>query len=864
MSAASLAPGVREFYTTQSEHIRQRFHANWDGVAVVRARSALVDEVGLQLYRSFISPHRTGPEGFCLAAIGGFGRRALFPHSDVDILFLCQDAPTERVHRDAVAQLCREMWDLRLRLSPTTRTLAECNQLHRDNLEFNISLLDCRYLAGDQGLLTRLRDQAIPQLVAREFQALTHNLAELARRRHTKYGHTIFHLEPNVKESPGGLRDYNLACWLTLISELESRRAWPASEDLLPPARRKQIHCAFEFLAAVRCFLHYHLGRDDNVLSYEHQAEAASAGVGSVNGGIDPADWMRTYFRHARSISGLTVERLDEVSSARSSLYRTYQQWRSRLSNREFMVSRGRIFVRQPAELETPGAILRLFELSARHGLGLSPDTERRVAGALPSVRRQVPGFGLWASLREILRLPHAADALRSMHRLGVLTLLFPEFQCIDALVVRDYYHRYTVDEHSFMCIENVHNLRRPDGDLQRRFGEILAATEQPELLFLALLFHDVGKGMAADSHVQGSLQALDGILQRMALNPDTCHSVRFLVANHLEMSLTLARRDIFDPETIRAFAETVGTFERLKMLCLMTYADIKAVNPDALTPWRAEMLWQLYAATTNYLTHSIDHQRLMAEPVGVSESMGSLPGAAPPHELAGFLSGLPKRYLLSHSQQEIAQHCNMARNLDGGQIQLRLEKRSHAYMLTVVTTDRSFLFATIAGTLAAWGMNIVKAEAFCNQAAIVVDCFHFTDSFHSFDLNPSEMERFKRRLSDVICGELSLRSLLEGRLRAGAVRPIKVTVPTQVSFDNTCSSHSTLLELITQDRPGLLYQVASTLSELGCNIEVALIDTEGQRAVDVFYVTANGAKLDHQQQGELRQALLEELCANP
>ena len=207
--------------------------------------------------------------------------------------------------------------------------------------------------------------------------------------------------------------------------------------------------------------------------------------------------------------------------------------------------------------------------------------------------------------------LPHAGDALRAMHQFGLLVLLFSEFGAIDSLVIRDYYHRYTVDEHSFVAIENVHALLKSDTELDRRFQDIIEGIERPDLLCLSLLFHDLGKGMLGESHVEGSLQALETIFGRLHLGPSDRELVRFLIASHLQMSATVMRRDIFDPATVAAFSDFVGTAERLKMLTTFTYADIKAVNPEALTPWKAEMLWQLYASASNHLSRTFDEQRL-------------------------------------------------------------------------------------------------------------------------------------------------------------------------------------------------------------------------------------------------------------
>jgi len=338
---------------------------------------------------------------------------------------------------------------------------------------------------------------------------------------------------------------------------------------------------------------------------------------------------------------------------------------------------------------------------------------------------------------------------------------------------------------------------------------------------------------------------------------------VRYLIANHLEMSANLLRRDIFDPQTIRNFSEKVGTPERLKMLCLFTYADIRAVNPEALTPWKAESLWQLYVSTENYLNRSLDEERLRAgedDRKWVEQILPLVSDAADSEDLREFLNGLPRRYLLAHAPQEVALHFRMSRQLEDNPVELHLERQGHIYELTVLTPDRPFLFAGISGTLAAWGMNIWKAEAFANAGGIIVDTFHFSDPHRTLELNPSEIERFKNGVIDVLCSAVSLETLLKARRNIRSPKMPKITVSTQIRFDDFCSSHSTLIEIITQDHPGLLYQITSVLAQYGCNLEVALIDTEGQRAIDVFYLTLDGAKLGASHQRKLRDLLLAQL----
>ncbi|MBZ5721532.1 MAG: [protein-PII] uridylyltransferase [Acidobacteriia bacterium] len=846
---------VRDIYRGESEKIGKTFEASQDGGAATRARSALVDTVILQLWNSDLA---AGSERLCVIAIGGYGRRALFPCSDVDLLFLVEQADDEPRQKHVVANICRALWDLHLRVSPTTRTLAECGKLHRDNLEFSIALLNCRYLCGDMDLFERLYTRVVPRMVAREAPEMMQRLCELTRARHQKYGHTIFHLEPNIKECPGGMRDYQVACWLSTISELEKSAAWPMPENLLPNVLRNECQAAIDFLSSVRCFLHSQQGRDLNTLTYDLQSEAAARGIGMPDGPASPAEWMRAYFRHVRSIYRLTVL-LDEVPAAQSGMYRLFQNRKSRLSNADLTVVEGCVFLRQRSSVADPALLFRLFEFIARHGVKLSADTERWIEATLPEFQRWLTGTpDLWADFRRILVLPHAGAALRAMHRLGLLVLLFKEFQLIDSLVIRDYYHRYTVDEHSFVAIESLHALSIGDDGLQRRFRDILGGIERPELLFLALLFHDLGKGMPVASHVDGSLEALQSIFEQLKLEANDREVTRFLIAQHLRMSETIRQRDIFDPETVHNFAESVGTVERLKMLTLFTYADVSAVNPQALTPWKAEMLWSLFAAAENHLNRSVDDKRLHTSPA--DGDLEHIFGAS--FELKDvrlFLDGLPKRYLLSHTRTEILAHYGMWRELEEDAVQVRVARGYSYYQLTVLTTDRRRLFATLAGVLSSWRMNILKAEAFSNRAGVVLDTIRFSDRFRTLELNPSEARRLERHIADAVSGELDITKLVAEKAQFGPSRS-KLNVKPRVRFDNDCSSHSTLLELVARDRPGLLYDISTAVSEHGCNIEVALIDTQGQTALDVFYLSCQGKKLDPELQCELQGAILERL----
>jgi len=791
-----------------------------DPVLALAARTALADGMVERAAAARLWPAFSG--GLALVAVGGYGRRQLFPYSDVDLLLLVESSRRAQEGGGAISAFLQDLWDAGLRLSHSVRTPEECAELYDQNIELNVSLLDQRFLDGDRLLYARFADK-LPRFLHAQRDALARNLTRLTRERHHKYHDTYYHLEPNIKDTPGGLRDYQLVRWLARIRDAE-----------VP-----EMPAAFLFLARLRCFLHSRAGRDDNVLTFDAQEEAAEyfAAPG-------PAQWMRDYFLQARGVYRAAVRELETSEAQASSLLTQFKDWRGRLSNAEFTVSRERVHLRLPQSLAAdPELALRLFQFVARHGIRPSVETEQRLSAAEPQLAEWFAApRPVWPALKEILALPYAADAMRSMHDTGVLRAILPETARIECLVVRDFYHRYTVDEHTLVALQALQGLRGTHEPALKRYSDLLSELEDPAVLACALLFHDVGKAAANGGHVEQSLRVAQPALERIQMPRADREMATFLIRRHLEMSAVMNSRDLQDPATARDMAERVETVERLKALTLMTYADISAVNPSAMTPWRAEVLWQLYALTYNELTRELETDRI--------------PGAAfGSQEQRAFMAGLPVRYARTHTPEEIAAHLKLEGIYRQRGVAVVLEKLEAAWRLTLVTGDRQFLFASVAGTLSSFGMNILKAEAFSNSQGTVLDTFTFADATRTLELNPTEIDRLRATVERVVLGRLDVRQLLRNRPKP-ALPSRNAQVHPTISVNQGASDSATLIEIVAQDRPGLLYDLAAAISAQGCNIEVVLIDTEAHKAIDVFYVTAGGRKPGREQLDQLSAAL--------
>jgi [protein-PII] uridylyltransferase len=821
--------------SSYTSEIAAEFLKDCDPYRALEVRTSKVDAIVIATVAEYLAPAMTTP--FVVAAVGGYGRRELFPYSDIDLMLAFESEGELSRVKEPLSNLLRNLWDSGLRVSHSVRTIAECSRVNQQNIELHVSLLDRRSLWGNAELYARL-SACVAEVHQRQVSAITKRLGELARQRHSKYNNTVYHLEPNVKEAPGGIRDLHLLGWLAQL--YPQQEAVRESLEELKAARR--------FLFALRCFLHFETGRDNNLLAFELQDRAAEALPARP---MAPEEWMRTYYRGAREIFQPALRALDYVESQDPSLFRQVRDARSRFSTGDFTVSRDRVFLRNPANtFESTDSIFQLFTYLARHGFRLSWDAHRRIRTSIREIERILedhpPGRHIW---RELLSQPHAGIALHELQETGLLEIVVPEWRKIDSLVVRDFYHRYTVDEHTLVAIQAIDDLLANGEDTPERFHDLLVEDDDPALLRFALLLHDIGKGTNPGNHVRGSVEAAENVMKRLQVPPVKQDDVRFLIEHHLDLSLVMNGRDLEDPATARFLTSRVGTQERLRQLALLTYADISAVNPTAMTPWRLEQLWRVYTLGLEQLTRD-----LMMDRIRSNRSMEAELASSP--EVAAFLEGLPTRYLRTHTREEIDRHYALYRRAIGNGVAAETVKEVGAYVISVVARDHPGLFASLCGALASFGMNIVKAEAFSNAAGNAVDVIRFSDPMRTLELNPGETDRLQWTIECVVRGSIEVRDLLK---RRRPMRPVSsgAKISPRVRFNNEASDGSTLMDFVGEDRPGLLYDLASVLSGHGCDIEVVMIDTEGHKALDVFYMTHDGGKLSETIQDELKSEIL-------
>lgn len=794
----------REFLATGwAEGVQRALAQSTDGAVIEAFESALAPVLG---------------EGAAILAAGSYARRELFPFSEVEIVIVSAGEPPTG-HDEAVAGFVRLLWERGVRPNHRICTAGECLAAPQQNDDLGIKLLDRRLLAGDAAVAKMLEDELAGPF-ARHGRQLGEGLAAAARSRHAKYRNTPFHREPDVENGPGGLRDLRL---IATLAKLFTQQA--GSEETLGRAAT--------FLSMVRCFLHYRAREDRNVLD----AAAQQAIVEQFARGTEARLWMREYFSHARVVFNEARYAVDSCEAGAGTLAEAVLDRQSRLSNEEFTVLRGRVYLRRPGNLGAdPGMVFRLIEFLARHEISPAPETERQLEAAsviVASCCEQQQA--VWTTLKAILSLPHAAGAFRALSNAGLLSSVFPDWARIEGVPADGPDQLYTVDEHTLMVMERICDLRASTEPALRRFADLLSGAEDQAVLLFAVLFHQMGRPLAGAA-LAGAAGA------RLEMPASDRETVEFLIEHQTALSQAVSGRDVDDPATVRSLSGTIGTAERLRLLTALTYADIAATQSVAMLPLRLEQLWRAYAAAERELTRELETDRIRELPASL------------PAETAEFITGFPMRYLRARTDAEIEAHARLYEMSRPSGVAVQLDRSGGGYRLTVVARDQPTLFASLAGAISSFGLDIVKAEAFSNSRGTILDSFVFTDPKRTLELNPPETERLQDLIRHVASGKTEARRLIRNRPRQDTKRQ---SIEPQVKFDSEACESATLVEIVAEDRMGLLYSLAAVLSSNACDIDVVLVDTRGNRAMDVFYVTRSGGKLPSEVQTMLQEQLL-------
>jgi [protein-PII] uridylyltransferase len=591
-------------------------------------------------------------------------------------------------------------------------------------------------------------------------------------------------------------------------------------------------------LASIRCFLHYRAGSDSNVLDFNSQTAFSEQHFAPAR---TPVACMREYFEHARVLFREAQSGMERSAKSTGPLLEQHREMQSRFSNSEFTVLRERVFLRQPAALAAdPGMVFRLLEFVAKHGIPAAADTERRLAADRDSLAAYCAHTKpLWPQLKAVLSHAHASSAIQLLRNTGLMTTLFPEFANIEGLALPDPGHRFTVDEHTFLTIDRIAGQPVAEPGTQR-FSDLRPEIDDQAVVLFALLFHEMGKGLETD-WISKSAELARNAALRLGMPASDQEDVEFLIGCQYDLSEVVAGRDPDDPSTAKWLANRIGTIERLKMLTLFTYADVAVTSPNAMTPWRLEQLWVTFEMAQGEFTRQLETDRIVELPQHLSQ-------------WSEFIQGFPGRYLRARSAAEIERHTRLYDRSRADQAAVELDRIEGAYRLTVIARDMPGLFASFAGAISSFGLDILKAEAFSNSHGVILDTFVIADPSRRLERDPPEAERLQDLIRRVALGKTDATRLLRNRARADSA---KRAFPPQVGFDSEACDTATLVEIVTEDRPGLLYSLATAFSSTGCNIDIVLIDTKGHRAIDVFYVAREGGKLTPEFQTTLREKLL-------
>jgi [protein-PII] uridylyltransferase len=861
-----LLPLYQKFLKIENYRLRLRHQAGGGGREVCASRASLIDVLLRHIFAaaSASAAEENGAKiiPVSLVALGGYGRGELNPGSDVDVMFLHphtgKEVPKSLAH--TVEQVLYYLWDIGLKVGHSTRSVREAVAQANGDMLTKTAMLEARHLAGDAELYQRFRAQFRSHCVqGHEKKYIAARMADQAQR-HQKFANNIYLQEPNVKRGCGGLRDYQNLLWISYFKEGALTTTHLVGKDWLSAGDRRRIDLAYDFLLRVRTQLHYTNERTTDVLHLSLQSEVArQLGYAQKTPVGRSEAFMKDYYAHTRNIFRIT-ERLTKrfatgtATTTRRLFFPLLPRRKEPEEHFEDFFSRAgqlhvgdpQLFTRQPEQL------MKAFEHAQERKLELSADLTDALTRRMRLVTRE---FRYGKAPREIFarmlsRKGGAARTLRLMHEVDFLGRYLPEFGQLTCLVQHEYFHRYTADEHTLVCLEKLDALRETENPKLQPYQKLFAALSDPYVLYLALLLHDTGKGVGARPHSEASALFAQGVAARLQLSPEQRRSLVLLVDHHVTLSNMAQQRNVDDPATVIEFANIVKSQSNLDALMLLTLADGQGTT-DTWSDWKESLVWNLYHATARYLQDQegfIAQVQIERDRLRNAVAKKLAPDFA--DEIEAHFDYMPDNYFRAFDADEIVAHLELFRTL-WGNIYLRdkpsfapalrwdaLPEQGHS-VVSICTWDRQHLLASIAGAFAVASVNILSADIFIRGDNLVLDVFRVRNKKLGPVTDPLEIVTVESTLHTALQTEhFDFASLLANVRSESAARAPELDFPTRISVENESHPTCTLIQVETPDRLGLLYDLVACLGRNNVYITLSRINTDKGAAIDTFYVT--------------------------
>ena len=838
----ALVAQLKALSTDGRDRIEKCHRFGLGGIEIVEEYTRLADNVVQRVYEDGIQREMLPKDApLTILALGGYGRAELNPYSDIDVMLLYDDSKISVGELESFANhLVAVLWDVGYDVGHSCRSVKECIRATYDDFVSKTSMIESRYIVGAKIVHKQLMRQIAKHVYRRQIKKFTEQTIGEWKERHASHGSTIYLQEPDIKESVGGLRDFHTAIWITAVKYGIKDLHLLSKRKIISSSVAEASRASVDFLWWLRNELHYVAKRKTDKLSFEvQQAIAKNLGYSDKGSILAEEAMMRDYYLRAEHLSEFSSLIIDLVKDKEWAGSRVLKLMRSiKLSDGFSVTDREISFQTGQSDFSTyPTRIMRLFVHTQELGYSISSKVKHALIANLHLINDEFQSTraNAEAFLSILGNSIRVTETLREMHRLEVLDCYLPEFSKIRSLVRYDRPHQYTVDEHTMYAIENLEEQTLAEVKDGQVFIELLNSLEKPELLRLAVLYHDVGKGTEGPGdHDQRSVEAAKTMLDRLSLSEEDREIVLFLISKHLDMSHTAQHRDLDDPKTIEQFARLVGNEQNAKMLYLLTFADMRAVNTNIWTEWSATLLRSLYDRTIKFLrgeSYRIELDNLHTQ---VSDLIGGTVGEV---AIQRHFDAMSNQQLVGNSPAFICKQIELVEQLGDQSIAVACFQDSQFHtQIGICTRDNRGAFRKITGVIAAERANVLSADIETRDDGIVIDTISLSDETTRCGLSADHRDRVIQALDSIWEDRADFDSVLKQQEETSSSGRGRRGLPLEVVVDNDGSELATIIDIRSQDRMGLLHSIANVFHDLKIDVRIAKITTEGFTAMDSFY----------------------------